>query len=96
MRKVLWAEPALSDLDAIHAYISRDSIIYADAVILEILESVDRLLKFPDSGRIVPELGDQETREIIVGNYRVMYDVGQQEIEIVTLLHGARDFPQHQ
>lgn len=92
MTRLIWTEPAVADLDSIHAYISRDAEVYADAVILEILDSVDRLSNFPESGRIVPELEDKKTREIVVGNYRVMYEIEPDGVVILTVLHGARDF----
>lgn len=93
MTRLIWTEPAVADLDSIHAHISRDAKVYADAVVLEILDSVDRLAEFPESGRVVPELNAAKTREIIVGNYRVMYEVESQAVMILTVLHGARDFP---
>ena len=37
--RLVWTEPAVADLDSIHAYIFRDAEVYADAVILEILDS---------------------------------------------------------
>ncbi len=93
MTRVVWTEPAVSDLDSIHANIARDVEAYADAVIAEIFESVDRLAHFPQSGRVVPEMGDDDTREIIVGNYRVIYDVGRDIVRILAVLHCARLFP---
>jgi len=93
MSRLLWTEPAVADLDSIHAYISRDAIVYADAVILEILNAVERLVDFPESGRFVPELDDDQTRELLVGNYRVLYEVDFDRVSILTVLHGARDFP---
>ena len=93
MTRVVWTEPAVSDLDSIHSYISRDSIIYADSVVSEIFDATDRLIDYPQSGRIVPEIDDDATREIIVGNYRVMYDLGSNIIRILAVLHGARQFP---
>jgi addiction module RelE/StbE family toxin len=91
--KIVWSEPAVTDLDAIRTYIARDSETYADAVILEIFATTDRLENFPESGRIVPELNDPTTREIIVGSYRVMYDISGEVVRILGVLHGARQFP---
>ena len=91
--KIVWSEPAVADLDAIRYYIARDSEVYADALILEIFESTDRLDRFPKSGRVVPELNDLTTREIIVGSYRVMYDIAGDVVRILGVLHGARQFP---
>ena len=93
MSRLLWTEPAVADLDSIHAYISRDAIVYADAVILEILNAVERLVDFPESGRFVPELDDDQTRELLVGNYRILYEVDSDRVSILTVLHGTRDFP---
>jgi len=76
MKKLLiqlaWTDPAISDLDSIHAYISRDAEVYADSVIAEIFDAVDRLIQFPQSGRIVPEIKESNTREIIVGSYQTL------------------------
>ena len=95
MKRIFWTEPAISDLDGIHEYISRDSEIYANSVLSEIFDSVDRLIFYPESGRSVPELGDDSVREIIVGSYRVMYDINENLIQILTVLHAARLFPRN-
>ena len=93
MTRIVWTEPAVADMEAIRAYIARDNEVYADAVVLRILESVERLERYPLSGRVVPELGDENLRELIVGNYRVMYEVSGSAVTIETVLHGARAFP---
>ena len=93
MTRIVWTDPAVSDLDSIHAYIARDAQIYADAVMLEIFEAVERLMHFPLSGRVVPELLDVDTREIMAGNYRVIYEAKEDVVSILTVLHGARQFP---
>jgi len=54
---------------------------------------VDRLIDCSQSGRIVPELDEQHTREIMIGSYRIMYDTQGDTIRILTVLHGARKFP---
>ncbi len=91
--KIVWTEPAVADLDAIQTYIARDSETYASAMVLENFEATDRLERFPQSGRVVPELDDSTTREIIVGSYRVIYDISGEVVRILTVLHGARQFP---
>lgn len=93
MTKIVWTDPAIQDLANIHSYISRDSTVYADALLLEIFHFVDKLGQFPQSGRVVPELNDENTREIIVGNYRVIYDIVHSKVRILAVLHGARLFP---
>ena len=90
---IVWTEPAVSDLDSIHAYISRDSTVYADSVLAEIFDASDRLIDYPESGRVVPEIDDASIRELIVGNYRVMYELCHGGIQILAVIHGARKFP---
>ena len=48
-----------------------------------------RLIDFPQSGRIVPEIGDRSIREIILGNYRIIYRLRSEAVEILTVHHGA-------
>ncbi len=93
MTRIVWTEPAIVDLNSIHDYIARDAEVYADATVLELFEAVDRLLNFPHSGRVVLEVDDEDTREIIVGNYRVIYDISGEAVRILSVLHGARLFP---
>jgi toxin ParE1/3/4 len=57
---------------------------------LHIQHRVEQLQQFPESGRIVPEDKRGIYREIIVGNYRVVYRVDEDTVTIVTLIHGAR------
>ncbi|VAX36440.1 hypothetical protein MNBD_UNCLBAC01-483 [hydrothermal vent metagenome] len=92
MIKIIWTEPAISDLEKIRSYIAQDSEVYAAALILELFQSVDQLEHFPQSGRIVPELNQEDTREVIVGNYRVIYDFIDLKIRILGILHGAQNF----
>lgn len=87
--RIVWTDPAVADLDNIHEYISRDSTVYTDSVLSEIFDAVDHLEKYSQSGRV----DENHTREIIVGSYRVMYDIQDETIRILTVLHGARKFP---
>ena len=90
MTDIVWTDPAVSDLNALRDYISRDSPYYANSFISEIFSSVERLARFPKSGREVPEIHDGNTREIFVGNYRVIYDISGSTVRILTVLHMAR------
>jgi len=93
MNHVVWTDPAVTDLNGIHDYISRDSEVYADSVLSEIFDAVDQLYHYAKTGRIVPETNDENTREISVGSYRIMYEISGETIRILTVLHGARQFP---
>jgi toxin ParE1/3/4 len=63
----------LRDLVGIRDYIASDPSRYAALVIERIINSVERLSVFPESGRTVPELDDPSIREIIVKPYRIVY-----------------------
>jgi plasmid stabilization system protein ParE len=56
----------------------------------KIVESVSRLKDNPKSGRIVPEFEIETIREIIVGNYRIIYLSSEELIQIIAVIHGAR------
>jgi toxin ParE1/3/4 len=91
MRKLIWTEPALSDLQAIFDYISKDSEYYASVFIGEIIKSAEKLTDFPEIGRIVPEYQQNDIREILVQSYRVIYQLEQNQILILTVIHGRRE-----
>lgn len=55
-------------------------------------ETVDRLENFPRSGRIVPEINQDKIREIILGSYRVVYLLDEDEVNILTVFHASRLF----
>lgn len=89
---VKWTTPAKLDLKQIHDYITRDSKFYAQKVSMEIVERSEKLKIFPEIGRVVPEIGDPNIRELIIYSYRLIYEVFPDRVEILALIHGKRDF----
>jgi len=89
---VVWSRQAQDDLAAIRSYIARDSEHYAQLTVDRLVTAPDRLLAWPRSGRIVPEVGDESLRELIMGPYRLVYRLHTDHIGIVTVFHGARAF----
>jgi toxin ParE1/3/4 len=90
MVTIFWSELALKDLEAIHDYIAKDSKLYAKNFSEKLISRVEQLQLFPESGRVVPELGLTTIRELIEGNYRIIYRNNSEEIEIVRIHHSAR------
>jgi toxin ParE1/3/4 len=90
MAEVRWTPQAADDLDAIAEFISQDSPHYSNLFVLDVLCAVDRLIQFPKSGRIVPEIDDPLVREVILGSYRIIYRLRQDIVEILTVFHGSR------
>ena len=91
MATVDWAVDARADLVAIQEYISRDAPETARAFVQRLLAAADRIADFPQSGRIVPEFEDARTRELLVGNYRIVYRLIRASATIVAVAHAKRD-----
>jgi len=90
MAEVVWAEPAVNDLKAIVEHIAKDSKAYAERFALKVVQAARRLKSFPQSGRVVPEFGDRNVRELIYGSYRLIYVVRSSTCYVVALVHGSR------
>jgi len=90
IEKIIWSTNSANNLEEIAEYISINSPFYAPIFIQKILNSVERLIDFPNSGRIVPEFSNEKIREIIFHSYRIVYKVEINFIEIVLVTHGAK------
>lgn len=88
--RVVWSPEAIEDVDAIAAYISRDSQYYASAVVKKMLSTAKSLGQFPHIGSIVPEMSDQTIRERFIYSYRLIYRVLENEIIVIAVIHGKR------
>ena len=90
MVKIKWSDAAKSDLKGIFDYLSHDSPQYAEYLFERIFESIGNLKNFPEMGRRVPELKDPNMRELILQNYRIVYQYIENSIEIITIFHSKR------
>lgn len=90
-REVIWSFEAAGDLDALAEYIARDSVSYAAAFTQQILDISRSLNESSERGRVVPELGEPNIRELIIREYRLIYSIEQSCVVILSLVHGARD-----
>lgn len=91
--KVRWTEAALDDLRGIEAYISRHSTRYAHGMIERIFDRAWQLEAHPLLGQIVPEYGDESLREVIEGSFRIVYRVLANQVDVVAVVHAARQVP---
>jgi len=89
--KIIWTKSAFSNLKSIKDYISQDSAYYAIELTERILAVVEKLCAFPRLGREVPEIKKENIREIIYGNYRILYRIDPEVLYIIAIIHGARD-----
>ena len=90
MVTIKWSDVAKHDLKEIIEYLFNDSPQYAEYLYERIFEYIDNLKSFPKIGREVPELKDPNIRELIVQNYRVVYQFLENKVEIITIFHGKR------
>lgn len=92
MGEVRWTLAALDDLDLIKDFIAQDSPAQASIFGERIIEATRRLAEFPLSGKVTPETDDKARREILVGDYRIMYRVEGEVVYVTRVFHGARDY----
>lgn len=94
MAKLVWTPRAYADLEAVGSYYAQSAPGYAEMLVLKLLQITERLSSFPASGRIVPEIGDENLREIIYRNYRIIhvYMPEEERVEILTVFHSSRQF----
>jgi len=94
--QVIWSPTAVLDLQDILSYIADSDPTAADDFGRELIASVERLPEFPESGRVVPEFGDEFIREIIRKPCRIVYRLKPEEqlVEIVRIWHAARGTPE--
>ncbi|MCY2973414.1 MAG: type II toxin-antitoxin system RelE/ParE family toxin [Planctomycetota bacterium] len=88
--RIRWTERASSDLLSIHTFIAEQSESYADAVYERLLVRPQQLVDQPLSGSIVPEYGRDDIREVFLHSFRLIYLVVADEVQILTVAHGAR------
>ncbi len=89
--KVHWTDTAEGHLDANYTYIALYSPEYAKRMVDRITRRSQQIADFPLSGRKVPEYKMDQIREIIEGPYRIIYHIKPDPIDVVAVIHGARN-----
>lgn len=92
MVKIIWSPLSRNNLKRIFDYISTDSPKIARKFINNLVKQVKILEKFPFSGKKVSELKSTENREIIYKSYRIIYNVDENVVQIITIIHSKQDF----
>jgi len=91
--KIIWSPLAIDRVAEIAEYIAQDSPNSAQKWVESTFKVVERLEKFPKSGRIVPEIMQDDFCEIIHGNYRIIYRIQIEIVSILTVRHGRQILP---
>lgn len=88
--KILWTKESLIRLQEIEEYISRDNPVTVIKFINKLIEIAESLVDNPKLGRVVPELSLENIRELLYKNYRIVYLVKKNTIDILTVFEGHR------
>ena len=91
--KVLWTRQAFLCLANLQAFVAADRPDAADRLVALLVRRAEALARSPLMGRQVPELPGSDLRELVEGNYRVVYRAGAGRVEILTVFEGHRRFP---
>lgn len=91
--KVHWTDTALEHLSAIHAYVSKNSPTYAQRVVDRLTRRSQQIADFPLSGRTLREFDMAQIREVIEGPFRIIYYIKPDQIDVLAVIHAARDIP---
>ncbi|MFA7421395.1 MAG: type II toxin-antitoxin system RelE/ParE family toxin [Melioribacteraceae bacterium] len=86
--KLFWTKEALLRLQEIEEYISRDNPIVAMEFIDKLISVAETIIDYPEKGRIVPELSLENIRELLYKNYRIVYLVKKNSVDILTVFEG--------
>lgn len=91
--KVIWSESAIADLRELVSYIGKDNAVEAGRFGALVLSKVGTLSSFPRIGRQVPEFRTEAIRQLVVGAYRVVYEMhdSSSTISVLRVWHVARD-----
>jgi len=89
--KVHWTKTAQGHLEGIYQYIAQDSVEYALRIVDRLTRRSQQIAMFPLSGRTVPEYEMDTLREVIEGQYRIIYRIKPGQLDVVAVVHGARN-----
>jgi len=91
--KIIWSPLAIERASEIASYIAQDNPSAAKNWMDTVFSKVEQLKSSPEIGRIVPEILNKQFREVIYGNYRIVYHLEKKQISILTIRHGKQILP---
>ncbi len=91
--RIVWSPLALERIGEIAAYIAEDNPAAARKWVDDVFARAENLLVFPEGGRHLPEIRRPDLRELVMGNYRLIYRIKAQETAILTVRHFKQKLP---
>lgn len=90
MARIIWTMRAADEYEEAVKYVARQAPVAAHRLAQRIMKRIRALRKFPDSGGFVPEDASGRYRQLIEGNYRIIYRREGTAVVIASIYHGAR------
>ncbi len=91
--RIIWSPLAVDRASEIADYIARDKPTAAEKWVNAVFSKVEQLKSSPEIGRIVPEVNNSQFRELLYGNYRIIYRIEKKQISILSVRHGKQILP---
>jgi plasmid stabilization system protein ParE len=88
--EVVLSKKFVEKLEECIDYIALDDLVTALNWSDGVFEHIDLLREHPESGRVVSEFDQSDVRELIHGNYRLIYELKPSHIELLTIWHTRR------
>jgi toxin ParE1/3/4 len=90
--RVVWSPLAIERAAEAATNIAKDNPAAARRWVDGLFAAAATLGRLPERGRMVPELRRADVRELLVGNYRIVYRVETRRVAILTVRHLRRQF----
>ena len=90
-RRASFAPSAVTNLEEIRSwYADQQAPEVGERLVREIVAAVLRLADFPESGRVVPEFGLTQLREVIHPPFRIVYRLDAERVRVVRVWRSER------
>jgi len=88
---IVWSQEANDNLIDIEDFIARDSLERAISFVDTLITHAEEILSDnPKAGRVVPEIGNPDIRELIYRGYRIVYRINASTVAVLTVFEGHR------
>ncbi len=91
--RIVWSPTARLRVQGAVDFIAEDRPLASRAWLEGLIDRIELLREFPKQGRLVPEWGEESLREVFHEPYRVVYEIFEDRVEILTLSHARQKFP---
>ena len=91
MAEIIWTNSAIYDLNEIAEYVALSNPVAAAELVNDVLAKVERLERFPKSGKTLLEIPELNYREVVASPCRVLYRLDKTSVYIVHVFRNERD-----